>query len=37
MQRLAPEIERFSGSSPSLPLKEIETLLALADEDDARH
>jgi predicted nucleotidyltransferase len=37
MQTLASEIEHFSGTNPALPIKEIETLLALADEDYARH
>jgi hypothetical protein len=37
MKTLAPQIEDFSGKPLSLPSEEIETLLALADEDHARH
>jgi hypothetical protein len=37
LQMLAPQIERFSGIAPALPLNEIETLLTLADEEYARH
>lgn len=37
MQALAPQIERFSGTRPVVPIREIETLLALADEEYARH
>lgn len=37
MQALASEIEHFSGTNPALPIEEIETLLALADEEYARH
>lgn len=37
MQALASEIEHFSGTNPALPIAEIETLLALADEEYARH
>jgi hypothetical protein len=37
MKSLAPQIEEFSGKNLLLPSEEIETLLALADEDHARH
>jgi hypothetical protein len=37
MQDLKPKITEFVGSELDTPLSEIETLLALADEDDARH
>jgi hypothetical protein len=31
MQTLAPRVEQFSGETPLLPMKEIETLLSLID------
>lgn len=37
MKTLAPQIEDFSGKPLVLPSEEIETLIALADEDHARH
>jgi hypothetical protein len=37
MKSLAPQIEEFSGKKLLLPSEEIETLLALADENHARH
>jgi hypothetical protein len=37
MKSLAPQIEEFSGKNLLLPSQEIETLLALADEEHARH
>jgi len=37
MQALAPRIEQFSGTTLSPPLEEIETLLTLAGEENARH
>lgn len=37
MKSLAPQIADFSGKTLALPSEEIETLLALADEDDAGH
>lgn len=37
MKSLAPQIEEFSGKNLLLPSEEIETLLALADEEHARH
>jgi hypothetical protein len=37
MKSLAPQIEQFSGTILSVPSEEIETLLALADEENARH
>jgi predicted nucleotidyltransferase len=37
MQELAVDVERLGGNSPALPLKEIETLLSLANEEDACH
>jgi hypothetical protein len=36
MKSLAPQIEDFSGKTLALPSEEIETLLALAEEDHAR-
>ena len=35
MQRLAPLVEHFTGIAPAVPLREIETLLALPGEDHA--
>jgi len=37
MQDLKPKITEFVDSELDIPMSEIETLLALADEDDARH
>ena len=37
MQALASRIEQFSGTTLSPPLEEIETLLTLAGEENARH
>jgi hypothetical protein len=37
MKSLAPQIADFSGKTLALPSEEIETLLALADEDNAGH
>jgi hypothetical protein len=37
MKSLTPQIEEFSGKMPALPSKEIETLLAFADGEYARH
>lgn len=36
MQALAPQIERFSGTMLAPPSAEVETLLALVDDDNAR-
>ncbi len=37
MQELALEVERFSGIVPALPMAEIETLLSLITEENARN
>jgi hypothetical protein len=37
MQELAPDVEHFSGIVPALPVAEIESLLSLLNEENARH